>query len=306
LAKRSTISSWFRLASRPIVNVLPLEGFSLIVIDDLYADPWAVRDVALSLDYTVRRASYPGPEAAVWVPGMPLCRYLGDLLSHDTRTELVPVRSGSHQPIPREHRFRAARSRRLPTPRGYIHPRDVVVFSAFSHPEGIRNEPHIDECLKPQLAATVYLNRPEQCRGGTAFYRHKKTGLVAMPLLGHPQLQEMIETHGYASANDLLMDVVCRPGGRPGGGRDWSRHWELVAVVKMRFNRLVLHAGNLLHGPILGVADFGRTLETTRLTQNLFLEVVYPTPRIGNKLPRTNPPRAAKPLVWADLEDVSV
>src|SRR5689334_20275634 len=104
-AKRSTISSWFRLSPRPIIRVLPVADYSLIVVDDLYADPWAVRDVALSLDYTVRRASYPGPEAAVWVPEMPLCRFLGELLSHDTRTEVVPVRAGSHQPIPREHRF---------------------------------------------------------------------------------------------------------------------------------------------------------------------------------------------------------
>ena len=306
MAKQFTISSSFRLSSRPTVHVVPVAGYSLIVVDDLYADPWAVRDVALSLDYTVRRASYPGPEAAVWVPEMPLCHFLGDLLSHDTRTELVPVRSGSHQPIPRAHRFRAVRSRRLPTPRGYIHPRDVVVFSAFSHPEGIRNEPHIDEHLKVQLAATVYLNRPEQCRGGTAFYRHKKTGLVAMPLLGSPQVQEVIETHGYASADALLRDLVCRPGGRPGGGRDWIRHWELVALVKMRFNRLVLHAGNLLHGPIMRAADFGRTLETTRLTQNLFLEVAYPAPRIGDKQPRTKRPRAARALAWADLDDVTV
>lgn len=305
-AKRSTISSWFRLSPRPIIHVLPVADYSLIVVDDLYADPWAVRDVALSLDYTVRRASYPGPEAAVWVPEMPLCRFLGDMLSHDTRTEVVPVRAGSHQPIPREHRFRAVRSRRLPTPRGYLHPRDVAVFSAFSHPEGIRNEPHIDEWLKLQLAATIYLNRPEQCRGGTAFYRHKKTGLVAMPLLGQPQLQEQIASHGYASAQDLLRDLVCRPGGRPGGGRDWTRHWDLVAIVKMRFNRLVLHAGNLLHGPIMGAGDFGRTLDTTRLTQNLFLDVVHPTPRIGKKLPRAKQPKAAETLVWADLEDVSV
>jgi len=291
---------------RPIVNVFKVADCSLLVIDNLYADPWAVRDVALSLDYGVRRASYPGPEAAVWVPGMPLCPFLGDLLSHDTKTEVVPNRSGSHQPIPREHRFRAVRSRRLPTPRGHVHPRDVVVFSAFSHPEGIRNEPHIDEALKPQLAATIYLNPPEQCRGGTAFYRHRKTGLVAMPLLADPRLQDVIKAHGHVSAADLAKDLVCRPSRRPGGGRDWIRHWDLVKLVKMRFNRLVLHAGNMLHGPIMGRADFGRTLETTRLTQNLFLEAIHPTPRIGKRLPRSKAPRPVQTQMWEDLEDVSV
>ncbi|HKE18041.1 MAG TPA: DUF6445 family protein [Kofleriaceae bacterium] len=296
----------FRLSSRPIINVLEVADCSLVVIDNLYADPLAVRDLALSLDYTVRRASYPGPEAALWVPGMPLCPFLGDVLSRDAKTEVVPVRSGSHRPIPREHRFRAARSRRLPTPRGYIHPRDVAVFSAFSHPEGIRNEPHIDEALKPQLAATVYLNPPEQCRGGTAFYRHRKTGLLAMPLLSDPRLEDVIETHGYASAADLMKDVVGRTGRRSGGGRDWIRRWDVVALVKMRFNRLVLHAGNLLHGPIMGRADFGRTLETTRLTQNLFLEAVPSTPRIGKRSPRAKGARPAGTGMWADLEDVSV
>jgi hypothetical protein len=296
----------FRLSSRPIINVLEVADYSLVVIDNLYADPLAVRDVALSLDYVVRRASYPGPEAALWVPGMPLCPFLGDVLSRDAKTEVIPVRSGSHQPIPREHQFRAVRSRRLPTPRGYIHPRDVVVFSAFSHPEGVRNEPHIDDTQKPQLAATVYLNPPEQCRGGTAFYRHVKTGLVAMPLPADPQLQDVITTHGYASAAHVLEDIVARSSRRSGGGRDWIRRWEVVALVKMRFNRLVLHAGNLLHGPIMGRADFGRTLETTRLTQNLFLEAVHSPRRIGKRSPRARGPRPVDAQVLADLEDVSV
>jgi hypothetical protein len=127
-----------------------------------------------------------------------------------------------------------------------------------------------------------------------------------MPLLTDSRLQHVIETHGYASAQELMTDMLCRPNRRSGGGRDWIRHWELVALVRMRFNRLVVHAGNMLHGPILGRADFGRTLDTTRLTQNLFLEVVHLPPRIGKKLPHTKRSKPTGTLAWADLEDVSV
>lgn len=296
----------FQLSSRPIINVVAVADYALLVIDNLYADPWAVRDVALSLDYGVRRASYPGPEAAVWVPGLPLCRFLGQLLSRGRKMEVIPIRSGAHQPIPRAHRFRGLRARAIPAPQGYLDPRDVVVFSALSHPAGIRNEPHIDEWFKLQLAATIYLNPPAQCRGGTAFYRHKKTKLVAMPLMSDPRLLEAVAAHRYASPAELLTDLVCRPSRRPGGGRDWLRHWDVVKLVKMRFNRLVLHSGNLLHGPIMGRADFGRTLDTTRLTQNLFLDTVSPIQRIGERTRRSKGPRSVETAMWADLEELSV
>ena len=52
-------------------------------------------------------------------------------------------------------------------------------FHRMSHPGAAAwseaRAPHIDTVM---LAGVVYLNLPEQCRGGTAFYRHRATGIA--------------------------------------------------------------------------------------------------------------------------------
>ena len=56
-------------------------GLPLIVIDDLYADPEAVRNAALGLDYVRSRHSYPGSDALLWIPGHELCPMLDEIMS---------------------------------------------------------------------------------------------------------------------------------------------------------------------------------------------------------------------------------
>ena len=50
--------------------------------------------------------------------------------------------------------------------------------------------------------------------------------------------------------------------------------WKHERVIEMRWNRLVCYPSQLLHSIFLQPGDFGETLETTRLTMNLFLDVI--------------------------------
>lgn len=90
----------------------------------------------------------------------------------------------------------------------------------------------------------LYLNRPEQCHGGTGFFRHRRSGLEgfhdrsAIELaarkirLGEPELQELIT----------------------GDARDPAQ-WIETDRVQMKFNRLVIYNGSLFHSHVV---DFDR------------------------------------------------
>ena len=49
--------------------------------------------------------------------------------------------------------------------------------------------------------------------------------------------------------------------------------WELTEVVPMKFYRLVVYDSNLFHTPHFHEDCFGETLETRRLTQNLYFNL---------------------------------
>ena len=49
--------------------------------------------------------------------------------------------------------------------------------------------------------------------------------------------------------------------------------WELTRVIPMRYNRFLLYNSLLFHTPHFYEERFGETLETRRLTQNLYFNV---------------------------------
>lgn len=99
-------------------------------------------------------------------------------------------------------------------------------------------------------AGVVYLtpNAPET--DGTVFWKHKRTGLEAIP-----RTKEGIEPFGDLKT---FLDTE---------GVDYSL-WEKVWSVPYRYNRLVLFRPWLFHSPGPG---FGDTLDTSRVIQTFFL-----------------------------------
>lgn len=100
----------------------------------------------------------------------------------------------------------------------------TLSFFRLGTPE---NEPttyiHADPtCAK--WAVVLYLNTPEQCRGGTAFWKHKATGLEEVPF-GKP-------VEFYESLNR--------------DGNDESK-WDLVGLAGMRWNRAVFYTSEIFH-----------------------------------------------------------
>ncbi|WP_017663911.1 DUF6445 family protein [Porphyrobacter sp. AAP82] len=198
---------------------------SLLVIDDFLKDPWAARRAALGLDYDPARqhGNFPGLNSSA-----PL-----DTDAIDAAvSRLLGLSLGSQRGTQHGHC-------RL-TPRGA---------------RG-RSGVHIDPAA---YSGILYLSRPEDCArpeaGGTDFFRHKRTGLEAVP-----QDPARIAASGYSDINALVEDVVNKDTTLPA-------KWERTLRVPARFNRLLLFSPWQFHNAAPG---FGRTAEDSRLVMLLF------------------------------------
>ena len=103
----------------------------------------------------------------------------------------------------------------------------------------------------------IYLNEPDNCIGGTGFWRHKETGLEEFPWSDYAQ-------YGFKSVNEAWLKFVVEDGNN-------QDLWDLVFVCPARFNRLVLFNSRLFHSH-LPQQNFGETNQTARLVQVFFFE----------------------------------
>jgi uncharacterized protein DUF6445 len=115
---------------------------------------------------------------------------------------------------------------------------------------------HSDD-ICAQFATVLYLNPPEQCQGGTAFWKHKTRGIDRLP-----SKAELAARGEDADAFYRLMD------------QEWKelQHWERVQFVPMKFNRFITYPTSLFHSrfPFEG---FGHGPQDGRLIWICFYDV---------------------------------
>jgi hypothetical protein len=271
-----SLTDQFRLNPDRKVTVENYFGSPLVVIDDLYANPEAVRNAALGLNYYRSRHSYPGSDALLWIPGHQLCPMMDSVMTSMLRkpVEVDPFHgiAGSVPKSPPEASYDAVRPPPEPVAvsPGNINPRDIVSFTVLRRNAQIRNQPHFDG--GDGFALLVYLNPEEQCRGGTALYRHIDTGLHAKPNGFTREKIKELQAKGYKTESELYRALTWVSASNT-GKEDWEPEWKLERVIEMRWNRLVCYHSSTLHSIFLQPGDFGDTLDTTRLTMNMFLTV---------------------------------
>ena len=202
---------------------------SLIIIDDFLAKPEVVRERALGLNYEGQGA-YPGRNSIERIKIEGLEEEVSSI-----------VREGLCEPNPLES-----------------HGKCRLTLASDNEPGRI----HVDPSF---WSGILYLSRPEDCEGGTEFYRHLPTGTDEVP-----RTIEDINAFGYASSAGMSHEILEKD------GRDRSK-WELTMTVPMRFNRLVLLRPWLWHtsGP-----GFGDSIENGRLVYLMFFfKPAPPRPR---------------------------
>jgi len=193
---------------------------SFIVIDDFLEDPEHIRKIALRLDYPEQSGHYVGRNSVqrLDLPG------LSDYVSHVTGEPLKPI-----EPLESHGKCRLTLA---------TDPKNAPV--------------HVDVS---QWSGILYLSRPEHCRGGTRFFRHKATNTDRAPFN-----DVEAQTMGYASVAEACDTILGKDGLRPSA-------WEKTFEIPMRFNRLVLLRPWFWHTSCPG---FGNSVQNGRLIQVMF------------------------------------
>jgi hypothetical protein len=251
-------------------------GYPAAIIDNFYRDPDHVREVALGLHYLAPPAGHhPGYRAMLSLSLEPVLKSLYDCLAHQFYSSFESMLREAHP--------------------WHFHRWGKVPEARRRRP--VSDRPHTDSTM---LAGVVYLNPPEQCRGGTSLYRHVETGVEAllppnvfggfvrkdewyddevverMKAMGaYDKYLAWKEDHpdlGYHSYSGAVLNT---PGEDDDFITDSAGGWELARLLEMRYNRLVMYPGFVIHSAYYRPEWFGTTPDTERLTQNLFLK--WPT-----------------------------
>lgn len=122
----------------------------------------------------------------------------------------------------------------------------------------IQRLPHVDGINPRQIAMMLYLNRTGH--GGTAFFRHRSTGLEALTAADWPRYKAALEGE------------IARGGLPPAAYvTDGAPHFERIHATSGAFNQAVFYRGNLLHsGVIDNAAPLPGDPREGRLTINAF------------------------------------
>lgn len=194
---------------------------AFIMVDDFLADPERARRQALQLNYdrAKKDGNYPGVLSDQPLPIAGLDESVSRLIG-------VPVQAAPET----------------------VHGHCRLTLRNEKGLSGV----HIDPAF---YSGILYLSAPEDCRGGTDFYRHRRTGLDRVP----ERALDMVRA-GYDDVNDLIEDVVNADTLKP------SR-WERTFTAPMRFNRLILFSPWMFHN---SAAGFGDKPENGRLVYLMF------------------------------------
>ena len=120
--------------------------------------------------------------------------------------------------------------------------------------------PHVDGTDPEQVALMLYLHQTGH--GGTAFFRHKATGLEALTVETFPQYRASLERDVAKTGLPPKAYVT-----------DGAPHFERIHKTEGKFNQAVLYRGNILHsGVIDNSAPLPEDPDTGRFTINAFLK----------------------------------
>ena len=229
---------------RPLAPMTPEElaracaERDFLVIDDFLADPMPLREQALRMCSSMAAATgaaRPGNFPGVQTPAQPceptmqrIAEALGRALKWDS------LDNGALR---------------------------VSVAS-----DDARADVHVDNpTLKEIFGGVLCLSLPEDCQGGTRFYRHRGTGWARRPEA------EALKERGFASFLDFQKRSL--PPNRRLSFDEWLTRrdaiWEPMLELPMRFNRLIIFRSDFFHG----ITElFGDKPENGRLVQLFHFE----------------------------------
>lgn len=223
---------WAITLDSAMVEQFSIDNHDLVTISQMMETPDKAIEAAVLQDFAKITPQYPGVRAA-----------LDPVVCAAWLTQLSPLLSQWFGPADAKWEMQAWYSL-VTTPPAALAP--------------IQRLPHVDGTDPAQIAMMLYLHRTGH--GGTAFFRHRTTGLSALTALDYPR---------YAEA---LHRDVGRTGLPPAAyPTDGAPHFECIQTVPGYFNQAVFYRGNILHSGIIdNAAPLPADPRTGRLTINAF------------------------------------
>lgn len=193
---------------------------SMIIVDDFLDNAQALREASLRLTYPPQEGMFPGRNSVERINIEGLEQQVSRLVGE-------PLEA-------------------LPPPQS--HAKSRITLAADKGKAKV----HVDAA---HWSGILYLSRPQDCQGGTEFFRHRATNTDRAP---HDDREAA--ALGFPSAKGMVEEILERD------GTDDSK-WEMTQRVPMRFNRLLLLRPWLWH---TAGENFGDTLENGRLVYLMF------------------------------------
>ena len=227
---------WAIAAVNPAISQFSTQNHRLVALEGLLEQPESVIEQAFLQNFARITPQYPGLRAPL---DPAVCAYLLGVLA------------------PLLDQGFAAPGTRWEMQAWYS-----IVTTPPSALAPIQRLPHVDGTDPRQIAMMLYLHRTGH--GGTAFFRHRSTGLESLTAADYPR---------YAAA---LQADVARTGLPPAAyTTDGGPHFERTHVVPGHFNSAVFYRGNILHsGVIDNAAPLSADPREGRLTVNAFFRPV--------------------------------
>ena len=197
----------------------------IIYIDNYYKNPEKVIDFSLTLPYTNDTSvihNYPGLRSTIKLNSfnvMSVLKYLFKFYNIDMKIENIE-KSLYH--------FNLMKS-----------DKELNKLQTYPHIDGIGG-----------FAGIVYLNKPEECNGGTAFYRYKKTKTEKPETM--MQFNKILNSINTTYKNYII---------------DSNEDWDIIFKLSMKFNRVVFYPNDVFHSAYIKRNDY---LKYYRHTQTYF------------------------------------
>lgn len=224
----------------PDVRSVRVGEHQVVFIDDFLQNPQALVDAARQAQF----APCPGAEQRRGYPGV---RAPAPLAYTERLTELMDPLIRLNFGVPDEFELKK-------TPCAFsmttVAPQDLGP---------LQRVPHFDASTPHYMAVLLYLC--DERHGGTAFYRHRASGL-----------QQITADNREAYGEHVYAEVDRHPP-PPRYFGDSDDRFELLGMMPARFNRLVIYRGSLLHSAIVNPATaLASDPGTGRLTVNTFYD----------------------------------
>lgn len=106
--------------------------------------------------------------------------------------------------------------------------------------------PHIDQAF---VAGSIFLNDDRDCKGGTGFYKHKKSNIDYEVSYVDENFKE---TAHYWAINETYKSIKERDHTITFDSSKIDREeWELYFIAEAKFNRFIMHPSYIFHAPYI-------------------------------------------------------